>query len=473
MTSPFGTQAQTSIIKSIPLDIVGGNTFGQYQKISSAETFNMMMSDNALVPFFGYKTASIISPNGEAREIYNSVRFNHLIVVVDNGVYTVDTGLGVSLVGRLNTSSGQVYIAENLAEEIAIVDGLFVYLFNYNLNTFSVITVDFSPVYIAYQDTYFIAAAGGTNQWRLSGNNDGTSWPPDAQHVGDLQTKPVNCTATVPLNRQLFIFGQTVSEPWYDVGATLFPYQRSNAFAIGMGVLSPATIATNKDIMVWLGSNEKSGTGIFVSTGGEPQQISTDGINFKLNQLTAPQNSFGFLFKLNGHIFYQITFTTDNLTYVYDFETKKFFTLTDQNLNHHIAKRMAFFNGNYYFVSFIDGNLYQMGSEYYTYDGNEIPRIRFPSHIRLPNAARFRVTQLNLTMQQGVGTDPARVDLSISKDGGISYGNVVSRYLNLQGNVPNKFRFFNVGVSNDLVPQFRFWGLNNFVVTNGIAELYA
>ena len=151
--------------------------------------------------------------------------------------------------------------------------------------------------------------------------------------------------------------GSTVTEPWQDVGATLFPYQRNSSVNIDYGCLNPATIAFNENFVIWLAANEKSGPFIAYSTGGDINKISTDGIDFKFTQLKNPANSYGFLFRQDGHQIYQITFPDDNLTYIYDFNTKKFFTLCDENFNAHIAKRIAFLIDKYYFVSFVDGNL--------------------------------------------------------------------------------------------------------------------
>lgn len=459
--------------KLIPLTIVGGNGFGRYPKISSEQTFNMIVSDQCLVPFYGYTTSSKISPNGQGREIYNSVKFNHLIAVIDDGVYSIAAGGSFSRVGTLNTSSGPAYIADNDAGQIAISDQLNIYIFNYIANTFQIVTTDFIPGTIAYQDTYFISPALGTNQWRLSANNDGTSWPPDAQHVGEFQTKTANVVAVTPLDRQLYVFGQTGCEPWYDVGNILFPYQRTNFYSVDYGVLNAETIATGFDMMVWLGSNEKSGIALLYSQGAAPQQISTDGLNFVFSRLKNPQDSFGFLFKLDGHIYYQFTFRTDNITYVYDFNTGLFFTLTDNKMNRHIAKRIAFFNNQYFFLSFIDGNIYSMSSDITTFNGQEIPRIRVCQNIRFPNADRFVVDNANITMESGINNSVSRVDMSVSVDGGYSYKTVGSKRLKGLGQRKNEMNFWNLGgIDNDFVMQFRFWGEGRFVIIGGSVSMH-
>jgi hypothetical protein len=359
-------------------------------------------------------------------------------------------------------------------------------------------------------------------------------------HVGSLQTKPDTVVAVqrFPGRGNLaYVFGKTIIEPWQDIGAPLFPYQKNSSVNIDYGCLNAATIAYNENMIAWLAANEKSGPFIAFSTGGDINKISTDGIDFKFSQLTNPSNSYGFFFRQDGHLIYQITFPDDNLTYIYDFNTKKFFSLCDQNQNFHIAKRVAFFNNAYYFVSFIDGNLYGYSTQYTTFDGYEIPRIRVCRNVRMPDASRFAINNLTFTLEQGTqpnvfegsdllaedgsilmtesgedllvssgfqviieepledelgndllcedGSDllatvisdnpepvPQTVALSVSKNGGESFGTYWRKELNSRGFYKNRLIFWNLGAANDFVPQLRFYGLGRFVVTDGILSVY-
>lgn len=480
--------AQFGDTSIIPLDIVGGNTFGRYSKISNSSTYNMIISDDCLVPFSGYNSVANIVTGGQARELYSSYVYNHLIAIIDSGVYTIDQANVVTLVGTLNTSAGDVFIAENNASQIAIADGQNIYIFNYNLGTFTIPSIDFLPGYICFHETFFIATDSQRNQWRLSNSNDGNVWPADAQHVGQIQTKPTKAIAVVPLENttQIIVMGQTLAESWYNTGAQLFPYSRNNYFAIDYGCISPETIAFGFGYIVWLGSNEKSGVSIMYSKGGDPVRISTDGIDYLFSNLTNPNDAFGFLVRLDGHIYYQLTFVTDNLTLLYDFNTNKFFTLTDENMNHHIAKRVAFFNNQYYFVSFIDGNLYVMNSSVYTYNGKEIPRYRTLSNINFPTSDLFIVQNITLTVESGIDVSsntytgnppnlsPSRIDISRSDDAGSSFNTIDSIDMPLVGQRKNQVSFWNLGGnSNDISFRFGFWGFGRFVVKkNSFASVY-
>lgn len=496
--------------QQVPLKIVGSTKFGRYPKISVEQTYNMIISDGFLVPFAGHMQVASIAAQAQGRAIYTSIRYNHMIIVIGNKVYSVSSNLSVSEVGEIATFQGDIYIDENNTNQIAICDRQNIYIYNYISGTFLLANIDFIPGYITYQNGRFVAAALETAQWRLSDVGNGLSWPNDSFHVGLLQTKPDTVVATqrVPSRGNLlYVFGNTVTEIWQDIGSNLFPYQRNSSINIDYGCLNPATIAFNDTIVVWLAANEKSGPMIAYSMGGDIKKISTDGIDFKFTQLKNPSNSYGFLFRQDGHLIYQITFPDDNLTYIYDFNTEKFFTLSDENLNAHIAKRVAFFNDNYFFVSFVDGNLYELSTTFTTYNGKEIPRFRICNPIRLPDASRFSVPNLTFTIEQGMQSNiindmaenlltedgqviltedghplmtegnndfpiVQKVGLSVSKNGGESFGTIWMKPLNPRGLFRNRLNYWQLGAANDFTPKIQFWGFDRFVVTDGVLSLF-
>lgn len=62
------------------------------------------------------------------------------------------------------------------------------------------------------------------------------------------------------------------------------------------------------------------------------------------------------------------------------------------------------------------------------------------------------------------------VDLSISTDGGASFGNEWAYYLPAIGHRKNRLMWWQAGIANDFVPQFKFWGLGRFVATDGVVN---
>lgn len=64
-----------------------------------------------------------------------------------------------------------------------------------------------------------------------------------------------------------------------------------------------------------------------------------------------------------------------------------------------------------------------------------------------------------------------RVDMSISIDGGEHFSSYDAVYLPPIGQRKNKLMWWQLGASNDLVPQFRFVGIGRFVATDGVVNI--
>lgn len=518
-----------------PLNITGSSTFGRYPKISNEKTVNMFVSDNFMVPYAGYGIGIANSAFNDAttgRALKTSAKLGKMIGVMNENVYLVNitfnqrkqevTFSQATKIGDLQTTSGIVYISENNKPQICLSDGVSIYIYDPTLSpSFQTITTSFVPGFIDFHDTYFLAAAKGdsfyspaaNNTWRLSAQNDGTSWPDDAASIGLIQTKPDNTQAVFRFpgkGNMIFAMGKTVTEPWFDVGYQLFPYQRNTSANIDYGCISPATIATIGDYVVWLSVNEKGGPVVVYSNGGNAVPITTDGFNYMLSNLQSPEDSQAFMFRQDGHTFYHINFYSDNISFYIDFlkdGSKKIYNATDENGNYFIASSVAFFNNQYYFVSRNNGNLYVFDTTFTTYDGAEIPRIRVCKNIRNIQQEPFIVNDVGFTIESGetdylaqdlgildlaaengnllitesgdnlideqdnIVSEGPRVDMSISIDGGAHYSSYDVQHLPTIGNRINKLAWWQLGWCNDFVPQFRFWGLGRFVATDGYVNI--
>jgi hypothetical protein len=200
----------------------------------------------------------------------------------------------------------------------------------------------------------------------------------------------------------------------------------------------------------------------------------------------------------------------------YDFNLKKFYNACDQNYNYFIAAEVAFFNNQYYFVSRNTGNLYAFDTIFTTYQDTdalgvlhyyEIPRVRICQNIRTATQDYFVLNDIGFTIESGetdyqeeyrgsvwltdqssnpltdqsgnnlitqqgqtVALTPA-VDLSLSYDGGAVFGAEWRYQLPAIGVRKNRLLWWQCGVGNDIVPQFKFWGIGRCVITDGIASI--
>jgi hypothetical protein len=503
----------------ISLDIVGGNKYGRYPKINESQTWNMMISDGFLVDYAGFQFIQEITNNPAAlgRGAHVSTVFNKMVVVAGNAVVSYDINLVPTRIGTLDTTTGDVFIAENNAGQIAFSDMVHIYIYDSKTTVFQQATIDFIPGYITFQNTYFLCASLETAQWRLSNPNNGLIWQSTAPFVGQLQTKPDTVQAIIPMpgrGNMTFVFGSTVGEQWTFTGQALFPWSRNNSISLDYGCINSSSIAFQGKYIIWVGVSEEAGPVIMYTTGSDIKEVSTDGIDYLFSTLKFPEDCSGFLVKIDGHLFYQVTFQKDNITLALDLENETFFTISDENMNYHPARKIVYFNNIYYFVSYNDSNLYAFGTQFtsYNYEGfrKEIPRVRICSPIRLANQRPLIYKSLGFTIEQGqpnfnlttsnymitednnyMITEDGQflmvtegygfpdypvynmtVFLGISRDGGETFGNNVALSMNPTGQRKSRFIFQRLGRANDFTARLQFVGFSRYVVTDGIVEAY-
>ena len=256
-------------IKEIPIQVVGGSTFGRYPKISIEKTVNMYISDEWLVNFPGYQKRYDFNVSGVGRGLFHSVRGNFAIAVIAQNVYKITSGLFAEFKGALNTASGEVSIAENLNDQIAIADGSELWIFNYSTDSFVMQTngldvggIRVVPRYVQYHNTFFLIGSAKNSdssfKWYAASPN-GTA---DIQIAEDdaftFQTKSDFALAVVPLpgrGNNVMVFGSSVSEIWTQVGGAE-NYRRLTSENVDYGCASVDTIAKSDSFIIWLAQNE-------------------------------------------------------------------------------------------------------------------------------------------------------------------------------------------------------------------------
>jgi hypothetical protein len=224
-------------------------------------------------------------------------------------------------------------------------------------------------------------------------------------------------------------------------------------------------------MMIFL-SQTRDGLGAVMQVvGTESIPISTRALDFELAQYAANNqisDCTSFLVRDNGIIFYRMNFTKANHTFVYDVtlsnpgsdETKLWHEEEDVFGNRHFTQTDAYFNGMNYVGHYSKPILYILDSNAFTNDGQMIPRIRITKAFVPPGYQRMRIDRLQIDLLQGNAADiqtefadvdiltednsmlldedtvpliteegvyfenpqPLYIFLSISKDGGQTYG---------------------------------------------------
>lgn len=385
--------------------------------------------------------------------------------------------------GSIDTVSGFVSISANNANEIMFDDGQNGYIYNANSAVFSRITSsDFpsTPLGVVCLDGYFVVPQGDSRQFQLSGLNAGTSWDALSDEA-QIQAYPGFNIGVGLVNQRLYFFKTDSCEVWYDAGDSDFPFRRDNNLIFNYGCMTRSSIASQFGLLFWL-SRDQSGVGsVMMTEGQEPVAISNDSIDTLIASFTAPEDMIAYIYKDGSHIFYVMSWNTDDKTLVYDVKTKLWSKWEMQqhqpvagDINstktRHLSNCHAYFNGTHYIGSYKAPKLYKMSRQYTDNAGEPIRRVRVCQHFFDVDYKKMQINSLQVDMQMGLGEsgdgtgiyddqndDPLinpQIYLSISRDGGISFGNERPAPIGKIGERLGSAKFRKLGQARDFVAKF-------------------
>lgn len=426
----------------------------------------------ALVCTQGRQTVVTLPSGSVVRKLYTDLKNNFMYAVCSQYVYKLDIHLNPLQIGKLNTTSGIVSIAQNNANQIIFVDQANGFIYNTDTNIFEQISFpdNFNPQSVDFMDTYFITAQRGTNNWNISDQSDGTTW--NADLFSQLQTRADNIIACVVLKRQLFILAERTTELWTDQGALDFPFVRDNTISFEYGTASLGSVVQALDFLFWLAKNDQGTASIMMSNGGLPQAISTIDIDQEITAYEVVSDSIAYLYKIDGHLFYSINFPSANYvdpltgqlseskTWTYDVTTGFWFNQEENDGNMYDIQTTSWFDGNTYGGSSSSAKIYLINGDLITNDNVPVNRTRITHRFNLPTYEMIMANFMEVDIVQGIGTtsgqgkDPT-IELQVSLDAGITYEKQRLGYISALGNfVGYRTKFWNLGINKDFVFKF-------------------
>lgn len=350
-----------------------------------------------------------------------------LFAVVGNTFYEIGyTGVATNR-GTLDSSSGQVSMADNGLHVIA-VDSSKGYSFTLATNVFAQITdPDFPDAdRIAFQDGYFIVNDGDTGSFFIT-NLYGTAVNP--LDFATAEGAPDPLISLICDHRELWLFGDESTEVWFNSGATAFPFERINGSFIEMGCAAAHSVAKADNSVFWL-SQDKRGQGHVVRAQGyQPQIVSTRAVEFAIGGYATISDAIAYTYQQEGHTFYVLTFPSANATWCLDISTGLWHERMywDGTENRHRSNCYAFAFGRHLVGDHSNGKIYELDLDTYTDDGAEIRAIRRTQH-QPAQGNRLFWSALQVDMESGVGlatgqgSDPQMM-LRWSDDGGKTWSN--------------------------------------------------
>lgn len=267
------------------------------------------------------------------------------------GLYTTSTGrtfgvFGMNLceirgqgatrvaVGKLKTYSGTVRFADN-GDQMILVDGQYGYIFELVSNVFQRITDEYfpgvedptkGPTHVCIINTYFIVNSSGTNRYYWSSPGyvpyafDSTH--PDVLHLWNgLQygVKGGDSGAILALaanGTQLGIFGANSMEFHYDTGNTggqLFA--RIEGAFVNWGIVAPQSLVRYENNFYWIGTDKDGSIGAFkAGPDYQPMRVSVRGVEARMQMYKSVTDAIATTYFIDGHGFVLFTFPNGTST---------------------------------------------------------------------------------------------------------------------------------------------------------------
>jgi hypothetical protein len=358
--------------------------------------------------------------------------------------------------GTLATLSGVVSMAEN-SSQLMFVDGTKGYIFTYATNAFAQISdLDF-PVAstVTYLDGYFIVNSVNTNQFFVSDINDGFIW--STLDFASAESSPDKLLKVLSANGSLYLFGESTTEVWSNVGDPLFPFVRSAGGKIDIGIFAPATAITSAFGIIFV-SRDRNGDGIVYRMDGlSPQRISTPFVERQIHKVTTPELMTAYMYQEDGHTFYVLTGGDLQTSLVYDLLTNEWHERAYLNPYTGLYEQhLGLFGTTAFKKTFVAnktfGSIYELSLNYLDDNGDELVSERIFTHLSNENKP-FSANKLEISYNTGVGTvsgqgsNPVML-LYVSKDYGNTWYGPLEGYMGKLGEYENRVIFRRLGTSS-------------------------
>ena len=430
----------------------------------------------------GLKPLSTPPVPGMARCLYGATN-GQLYAVIGEEVYYIDPNLKFNQIGSVLTNAATpAYMADN-GQEAVLVDGS---AQGYSV-TFGSLPLTLTEITdpnflgstrVDFIDSFLIFNKPGTNEWYCTESEEVAF---NALFIGVKTAWPDNILCAVAIEREVWLFGPKKSEPWYNAGATPFPFQILPGVIIEQGCVAPYSPQKMDTNVYWL---SQSPEGARMVMRGNSQnvatRISTHALEKEFLKYPRVDDAIGSVYQIEGHSFYGIHLPSADITWMFDQATSQWFqdASIDGNGVLHRARNTftAYAYGMNLALDWATGALYQIDQQTFTDNGMPIPWIRSFPHFS--NELKY-ITLSAVIADVATGTSVATgetekilspwsegfssgfgpltqvaapaVTLRLSRNGGARYGNNRPKKLVSSGNYRSMMRWRGNGMARDWV----------------------
>jgi hypothetical protein len=403
-------------------------TVNLYPEISKSAT------SKSIAALYGCPGTSLWNAFGGAYGVRGMLAFNSTlaVVVVGANVYTVTNNKVVKLIGQIDLTTAPARMASN-GSLVMIVTGPSGWALDPVAGTLSVISAStFTGAdTVSFIDGYFAFNKPGTGQFQITELYSTTI---DPLNFATAEGSPDALLSLLVDHRELWLFGATSTEVWFNSGNSNFPFERIQGAFIEQGCAAKFSPAKLDNTVYWLSADERGQGTVQRAQGYQPQRVSNHALEYAIARYSRIDDAFAYTYQQEGHMFYMLTFPTANATWCYDSATDEWHERAwrnpvDASLNRHRSNCQMQFAGETLVGDFANGNVYILDLDTFTDNGDILPAFRQSPYVASEDNKWMFFRKLWVDMEVGVGlngtgigSDP-QLALDWSDDGGNIWSN--------------------------------------------------
>lgn len=447
--------------------------------------------EDAEVPFTQYLTPGLSAlrrsgaSDGPAEGVFRGLytaSSGVLFGVVGQWLYVIDADWRFFAVAELVTVATTPVSMSDNGDVLELVDGSQT-LYVVDLTTYAVSTLGngdnfYGADKVDYIDTFFVYNLPNSQAFYCSLSNSTTIDPLD---IAEKTGLPDRLQTLICIHREIWLLGAQLStEVWYNSGGSLFPFSIVAGVFLEQACVAKYSVAKHDLLTFWLGIDKDGLLTVFMGQNYKAVPISTKAIAAAMSAYTVVSDAIGMVYKQQDHVFYVLTFPTEDKTWVFDLSEGLWHerTWTDSDgVEHRIrANCMALAYGKVVCGDWENGTLYELSLTTYedeVVEGTPSPIVRRRGFPHIINKGK-RITHQFVTLDAQCGEatvdlvdEDVTIYLRYSDDRGKTWGNPVPQSLGLAGEYILMPKWSQLGMARDRVYEV-FWSGAFNTALNGL-----
>lgn len=284
------------------------------------------------------------------------------------------------------------------------------------------------PIDITFGDSYGILGYAD-GKFQITASYDFTTL--DALDFATAESNPDGLVRDLYDHGELCLFGTNTTEFWANTGGQDFPYSNQRGSTLQYGLAAKWSLVQYNDSVAGLFKNSMGQVQVMMLKGHAIAPISTQEIDFLINDYATVSDATAFGYMLGGHPMFQINFPSANASWLYDGSTGLWSPLeSGLDGDRHRAEILTDYLNKTRVTDYSNGNVYTLDANTYTDNGTPIPREIVSKTIFVGQNKRIAVHRIGVDCEtgnglvEGQGSDPQMM-LQVSKDSGRTWSNEI------------------------------------------------